>query len=73
MLVSARSFASAPNGFGDDSQVKEDPFNVPKAEDGKQGEKVLDVAKGAVNWVLGILALIALLLAAYGGIMMVTA
>ncbi len=67
------TFAAAPNGFGDDSQVKDDPFNIPKAEDGKQWEKLLDVVKGVVNWVLGILGLIALIVLLYGGFLMVTA
>lgn len=73
LVTPLSNFAAAPSGFGDDSQIKDDPFNIPKAEDGKQGEKILDVAKGVVNWVLGILGLIALIVLLYGGLLMVTA
>ena len=73
LLSPTISLAAAPDGFGDDSQVKEDAFNIPKAADGKQGEKILNVVKGAVNWTLGILALIALIVLLYGGFLMVTA
>ncbi len=72
-LAPVYTFASAPNGFGDDSQVKEKPFNIPKADKGKQWEALLDVIKGVVNWVLGILGLIALIVVLYGGFLMVTA
>ncbi len=72
-IVPTHTLAAAPNGFGDDSQVKDDPFNIPKAEDGKQWEALLDVIKGVVNWVLGILGLIALIVVLYGGFLMVTA
>ncbi len=73
MILPSQTFASPPNGFGDDSQVKEDSFNIPKAKDWEQGEKLLDVIKGIVNWVLGILAFIALTVLLYGGFLMVTA
>jgi len=33
MISPLQAFAAAPNGFGDDSQVKDDPFNIPNAED----------------------------------------
>lgn len=38
-----------------------------------QEDKFINVVRGAVNWVLGVLALIALVILLYGGFQMVTA
>ncbi len=47
---------------------------VPGAVDGTNTKDAfVNVVKGAINWVLGILALIALIVVLYGGFLMVTA
>ena len=40
---------------------------------GGTNDQLIDVIKSAINWVLGILALIALIILLYGGFLMVTA
>jgi len=48
-------------------------LNDASATDGWQGDALINVIKWWVNWILGILALIALLILIYGGLLMVTA
>ncbi len=51
-----------------------DKIAVPGAVDGTNTKDAfVNVVKGAVNWILGILALIALVISLYGGFLMVTA
>lgn len=47
-------------------------IQVAGSESGKQ-DSFVNVIKGAINWMLGILALIALIILLYGGFLMVTA
>lgn len=68
-------FATAAKGFGDDAELTDqnNTIKIAGTKDGLQDDKFLKVVKGAVNWVLGILGLIALLFLLYGGFEMVTA
>ena len=47
-------------------------INISGVADGDQEAGLLDVIKWITNWVLGVLALIALILVMYGGFLMVT-
>ncbi len=61
---------STPSGFGDVSATS----NVGVSGTGTaQGGKLIDVIKSFINWMLGILALIALVVLLWGGFQMVTA
>jgi hypothetical protein len=66
LLVSAQ----VDQGFGNqNTQYNPD---VPGAES-LQGGKLIEVIKSFINWMLGILALIALVILLWGGFQMVTA
>jgi len=56
-----------------DAEVKD--VYVPGAKDNDKTKKdtLINVIKGAINWTLGILALIALIVLLWGGFQMVTA
>lgn len=61
---------STPSGFGDVTATA----NVGVSGTGTaQGGKLIDVIKSFINWMLGILALIALVILLFGGFQMVTA
>lgn len=61
---------NTPSGFGDVTSTQ----NVGVAGAGvEQGGKLIDVIKSFINWMLGILALIALVVLLRGGFQMVTA
>lgn len=61
---------STPSGFGDVSATS----NVGVSGTGTaQGGKLIDVIKTFINWALGMLALIALVVLLWGGFQMVTA
>ena len=75
MWLSVFATNQAPDGFGDASQV--DELNIQgtsqlQLDSGGDG-KFLDIVKWAINWVLGVLALIGLIMVIIGGLMMVTA
>ncbi|MDR0369884.1 MAG: pilin [Candidatus Peribacteria bacterium] len=46
---------------------------IPGTQDGLQGSKLLDIIKNFINWMLGMLATIALALCLYAGFLMTTA
>ena len=56
-----------PSNAGEVEQV-----NVPGQGSGQQ-DSFVNVIRGAINWILGILAFIALIILLYGGFLMVTA
>lgn len=61
---------NTPSGFGDVTATS----NVGVSGTGTaQGGKLIDVIKSFINWMLGILALIALVILLWGGFQMVTA
>ncbi|MEI8091910.1 MAG: hypothetical protein WCG98_07005 [bacterium] len=61
---------NTPSGFGDVTSTT----NVGVAGAGvNQGGKLIDVVRSFVNWLLGILALIALIILIWGGFQMITA
>ncbi len=61
---------NTPSGFGDVTSTS----NVGVSGTGTaQGGKLIDVIKSFINWMLGILALIALVILLWGGFQMVTA
>ena len=61
---------NTPSGFGDVTATS----NVWVSGTGTaQGGKLIDVIKSFINWMLGILALIALVILLWGGFQMVTA
>ena len=61
---------STPSGFGDVTATT----NVGVSGTGTgQGEKLITVIKTFINWMLGMLALIALVILLWGGFQMVTA
>lgn len=61
---------TTPSGFGDVTSTT----NVGVSWTGTaQGGKLIDVIKSFINWMLGILALIALVILIWGGFQMVTA
>lgn len=67
LLVSAQ----VDQGFGSvDTSYQP---NVPGATEWLQKDKLIDVIKNFINWMLGILALIALVILIRGGFQMVTA
>ena len=57
--------------FGSDLYVED--VGVPTAKDGLQRDKLLDVIKTFINWVLGLLATVALALCLRAGFLIVTA
>jgi hypothetical protein len=76
LVAGGSSVSAAPaNGFGDDAELTDqnNTIKIAGTKDGHQEDDLLKVVKGAVNWVLGILGLIALLFLMYGGFQMVTA
>ncbi len=69
-LGSLFTFAQVTTQFGDPTSTA----NVGIAGTGTaQGGKLIDVIKSFINWMLGILALVALVMLLYGGFQMVTA
>ena len=72
-------FVSATDGTtegGDNPWANPDPANSYISESNEQrltGSAFLDTVKNAINWILGILATIALVVCLYGGFLMVTA
>ncbi|UFX83510.1 pilin [Candidatus Absconditicoccus praedator] len=70
MSFSGLANAQIESGFGDADETG----GVGVAGAGEdQGEGFLDVVRNFVNWVLGIMALIALIILLWGGFLMVTA
>ncbi|HMS91208.1 MAG TPA: hypothetical protein PKC87_03255 [Candidatus Absconditabacterales bacterium] len=73
ILIAGSGIALAqntPSGFGDVTSTS----NVGVSGTGTaQGGKLIDVIKSFINWMLGILALIALVILLWGGFQMVTA
>lgn len=69
------ALAGAPSGFGDD--VLQDELKLQGTDklqlDSWWDGKILAIVKWGINWVLGILGLIALVVAMVGGFFMVTA
>ncbi|MBP7847802.1 hypothetical protein KA013_01085 [Patescibacteria group bacterium] len=62
-----------PNPYEDPSNAGEvEQVNVPGQGSGQQ-DSFVNVVRGAINWILGILAFIALIILLYGGFLMVTA
>ncbi len=74
-LLASSALAAPANWFGDDAELTDqnNTIKIAGTKDGLQDDKFLKVVKGAVNRVLGILGLIALLFLLYGGFEMVTA
>lgn len=74
-LLHSSALAAPANWFGDDAELTDqnNTIKIAGTKDGLQDDKFLKVVKWAVNWVLGILGLIALLFLLYGGFEMVTA
>lgn len=62
---------TTPGGFGQqNSQYNPD---VPGAQQGLQGDGLILTIKNGINWLLGLLGLIALVVLLWGGFQMVTA
>lgn len=57
--------------FGNTDYVED--IGVPGTQDGLQGSKLLDIIKNFINWMLGMLATVALVLCLYAGFLMTTA
>ena len=62
----------SPSGFGNASAATNIEW-VPGTKDGLRGASLLNSIKTAINWTLGILSLIALVVLLWGGFQMVTA
>ncbi len=60
------------NCFGSDKYV-DGIQGIPGTKDWLQGSSLLDTIKTAINWMLGLLATIALVLCLYAGFLVVTA
>ena len=74
-VLASDASATPAKGFGDDAELTDqnNTIKIAGTKDGHHEDDLLKVIKGAVNWVLGILWLIALLILMYGGFEMVTA
>ena len=64
------TFAQTPSGFGDATSAG---WIWVSGTDSLQEGKLIDVIKSFINWMLGMLALIALVVLLWGGFQMVTA
>lgn len=75
VFITHAQLDNTDNPFTSQSDVgSADQIAVPGAVDSTNTKDAfINVVKGAVNWVLGILALIALVVLLYGGFLMVTA
>lgn len=62
---------TTPGGFG--SQNSTYNPDVPGAQGGLQGDSLILTIKNGINWLLGLLGLIALIVLLWGGFQMVTA
>ena len=76
VLPNYASAQSDTSGFGGEGGItqqdqKYNP-NVPGAQNWLQNDSLITVIKRAINWVLGILSLIALALCLYAGFLMMT-
>ncbi|MBP6910368.1 hypothetical protein KBC03_02110 [Patescibacteria group bacterium] len=71
MVGSAFAVSTTPGGFG--SQNSTYNPDVPGAQAGLQGDSLILTIKNGINWLLGLLGLIALIVLLWGGFQMVTA
>lgn len=71
MIGNVFAGTTTPGGFGQqNSQYNPD---VPGAQGGLQGDSLILTIKNGINWLLGLLGLIALIVLLWGGFQMVTA
>ena len=71
MAGNVLAVSTTPGGFG--SQNSTYNPDVPGASAGLQGDSLILTIKNGINWLLGLLGLIALIILLWGGFQMVTA
>ena len=71
MAGSAFAVSTTPGGFNNQNPTYNP--DVPGAQAGLQGDSLILTIKNGINWLLGLLGLIALVVLLWGGFQMVTA